>query len=78
MIRLSTGVLQRERERGGEGGGEKEGGERERERVCVCVCVSSVIRCNKNPVHLRWLCRRGQTKQEGKKMQYSDGRTSPW
>ena len=34
-------------------------------RVCVCVCVSLiVIRCNRNPLHLGWLCRRVQTKDE--------------
>ena len=57
-------VLQRERER------EREGG-RERERVL------SVIRCNNNPVHLQWVCRRRQTEKEGNKMQHSVRRTSP-
>jgi hypothetical protein len=51
---------------------------RERKRVCVYVCVFfSVIRCNNNPIHRQWLGRRGQTKQEGKKMQCRIDRTSP-
>lgn len=47
--------------------------ERERERESAL----SVIRCNKNPVHLQSVCRRGQTKKEGKKMQHSVRITSP-
>jgi len=51
------------------------GGGRERERMCVCFL--SVIRCNKNPVHLQCVCRKSQTKQEGKKMHYGFRRTPP-
>jgi len=42
-------------------------------QVCMCVCVSlSVIRYNKNSLHLQWICRRGQT-EKGSKKEYK-----PW
>jgi hypothetical protein len=37
--------------------------------VCVCVCVFvslSLIKCNKNPLHLKRVARTGQTKKERK------------
>jgi len=38
---------------------------RARARACVCRCVSlSAIRCNKIPLRLQWVGRKGQPKKE--------------